>query len=132
MHLYTITRGIKHDVDRFINDLQAQYFPYKIPKGKMKGEYNVQFSVRPIQLWEFVMPKESLGEAMNMIWDSQEHLVVDRFQKRLMVLRKMLGAKKFPDLNQNLPKRIIYKNNVGVYPIGIKEDNMNEHDAEAL
>lgn len=33
MHLYAITRGIKHDVDRFITELQGKYVPMDV-----KGE----------------------------------------------------------------------------------------------
>jgi hypothetical protein len=29
MHLYVATKGIKHDVDQFITELQGKYLPFK-------------------------------------------------------------------------------------------------------
>ena len=119
MHLYLLTRGIKHDVDRFINDLQAQYFPM---------DYNgspifAQLGVRPVQLLEIIFPKEHLQCVMNTLWDgaiSARH----EFKMPLSILRRTLKLKKIPELDTTVLKRIVYKTNVGIHPIGIKEDEV--------
>ena len=128
MHFYALVRGIKHDVDRYINDLQAQYFPYEVPH-QPKGY--VQLAVRPIQLFEFVFPKDSLQEVLMTIspdihqwhvgnppqWKSQD--------KYIWALRKMLKAKEIPVIDPKTPRRLIYNFNVHVQPIGIKDDEIN-------
>lgn len=115
MHLYLMTRGIKHCVDWFIRDLQAQYFPYGEP-----GNY-VQLSVRPVQLWEVVFPKEAFNEVCGTILNSTENR--KDIGLPMAALRKALGAKKLPKLDfTKLPKRLIYKDFVATYPIGYRPD----------
>lgn len=126
MHLYLITRGIKHDVDRFINDLQAQYYPFK---SKSKENLHVQLAVRPMQLWELVMPEDQLPSVQKMIFDKNTS-IRKLHEVKLAVFRKMLGAKKIPKFDEKLPTRIIYKENIGLYPIGIKKDHYNEDHEE--
>ena len=89
MHLYAMTRGIKKDVDDYITQLQGKYFPYKL-KG-IQGEQTtaLQLSVRPIQLWEFVFPKESLKMAVGTICNGSLK-TEDWRQKFLNGLRIML------------------------------------------
>ena len=41
------------------------------------------------------------------------------------MIRKALGIKKMPKLIPGL-RRIVYKDNVAIYPIGIKEDKITE------
>ena len=120
MHLYIMTRGIKHEVDRFINDLQAQYYPYRVGKKK----HYVQLGVRPIQLWEIVTPKESMPEVMATIGIDGKNKY--RFSPQRTMLRKLLHCKKLPKLDPKTLKRIVYKDNVGVYPIGVKADEETE------
>lgn len=121
-----MTRGIKHDTDRLINDLQAQYFDYT---HKEKGKMLVQMAVRPINLYELVFPKEHLGVVMQTLWrDSEDPLPKHAtfLQKmRLEVMRKALMAKKCPDKEfwKDSMFRPLYKSNVQCYPIGIKEDD---------
>lgn len=122
-----MTRGIKHEVDRLINDLQAQYFPYKIPKGEKAGDYYVQLSVRPVQLWELAMPENHLQTVMHTLWDGQNK-VLDKYKMGLGMIRKMLGVQKIPKFDDKIPKRIVYKDNVAIYPIGIKEDVIDPQD----
>ena len=110
-----MTRGIKHDVDRFVNDMQAQYFPY----GKT-GIW-AQLSMRPIQLWEIVFPEEQLPVLVKTIGCDAE--VTPGMSKYLALLRKPLKAKKLPKMDlKDTPWRPLYKENVAMYPIGIKED----------
>jgi len=117
MHLYCLTRGIKHDVDRFINDLQAQYF--NMPNYK-KGNI-VQLGVRPVQFWEIVFPKEALDQVLpTVIHGGHKFNVWEEFlMKRL---RAMLKAKKIPVFDANAPRRMVYHQNVECTGIGIKDD----------
>ena len=113
MHLYFLTRGIKKNVDNFINDMSAQYFPTGLP-----GNMWVQLSMRPIQLWECVMPEANLHDVLATLKpnDEQEHRkIIEKF-------RFLLGAKKVPELNPKANPRMVFKNDVAIYPIGIKED----------
>ena len=124
MHLYITTRGIKHDVDRFINDLQAQYFEYPHPEQDKKPLW-VQLGVRPIQFWELVLPKESMPSLMKTLWGTnpEPH---PKFKYQLGIIRRLLGAQKLPTFDEKLLTRIIYKNNVAIYPIGVKDDAVIE------
>jgi len=126
MHLYMMTRGIKSVVDNYISDLQAQYYKYG-DKGML------QLSVRPIQLWEVVFPQESLKEVLQTVLP-YENLqpgsnwkVTDWRSKYLAGLRFALGAQKIPEMDLTDHKNILRplrKDNITVYPIGIKPDNL--------
>ena len=108
MHLYTLTRGIKHCVDQYVNDCQAQFFKY--------GAGMLQLSMRPIQLWEIVFPQEHLKEVLGTVCNGDYN---KKYEKLWKAMRLMLGAKKLPKFDyKKLPKRIIRKENVAVYPIG--------------
>lgn len=123
MHLFILTRGIKHEVDRLINDLQAQYFPFKY-NGQ---EINLQLSVRPIQLWELIMPEDQLPIVQNTLWQNEPVDFVKNieFSRKLLLagIRTSLGANIMPDLKKELGRRMIYNQNVAIYPIGIKQDD---------
>lgn len=126
MHLYVMTRGIKHDSERMMTELASQYVPYKF-----NGEDGViQVSVRPIQLWEIVMPKEQLPVIMRSIWEQEPLPIHTNFMQklRLDVMRKALMAKPVPKFEtyKDSPYKPFYKSNVACYPIGIKEDKEHE------
>ena len=133
MHLYCFTRGIKHEVDQFINDLQAQYFKFTAP-GKEFALVNgnqvnaVQLGVRPIQFWELVFPKESLNDVMATVMMGEGQREFSKKQEILMkTLRATLGASKIPALEPGIA-RIVRKKNMEVCPVGIKEDGTREED----
>lgn len=131
MHLYIVTRGIKHDVDRFISDLQAQYFPY-YPKDMAippQPQSWIQLSVRPVQFHELVFPETALPAVMKMIGMCKqpdgkigEHKFMNKY---FTTIRKIMKLKKIPDLDlSNVPQRLLYQQNTAVYPIGIKDDDV--------
>jgi len=124
MHLYCLTRGIKHDVDNFINQLTGQYFPYTYDPSLQKAAY-VQFAVRPIQLWEFVFPEPCLQEVMQTIKPDTEY---PKDEKMMFMLRKMLNASKIPSIDPKILGRPIYKNNIDITMIGTKKDYYVEKD----
>ena len=119
-----ITRGIKHEVDRFVNDMQAQYFPYEWNGQKMA----VQLAMRPIQLWEVVFPEDQLQNVMATVETGELPKQWKSKQKYLSVLRKVLGAKKLPKLDPNAMKRLVYKTNIQTALIGYREDAKADKD----
>ena len=134
MHLYIATRGIKHDVDRFVNDMQAQYLRDPTRDTK-EGPAWIQLAMRPIQLWEIVFPKESLQLVLKTIWRDDEDAGSRRKtfgSLKTAMLRKALRAKPIPKLDPKELRRIVYNpSTVSCYPIGIKEDKEVD-DQEAL
>ena len=127
MHLYCITRGIKQDVDRFISNLEAQYFPYnvRLPGSDEIQKAAVQLSMRPIQLWEIVFPKEHLDEVRTLMKGVES---IERLNRPIeeAMLRKAVGAKKLPKTYTPVPGRIIHKQNVEIKEIGYKEDEIKD------
>ncbi len=121
MHLYFMTRGIKKEVDHFVNDMSAQYFPYKMG-GKM---YHTQLAMRPIQLWEVVFPETAMNEVLKTTFTTNP---VDRkeFGLGLGMVRKMLKVEPVPKFDENAMGRIVNKNFVAIYPIGIKRDEKHK------
>jgi len=118
-----ITRGIKHDVDRYISDLQAQYFPFPNIQGPGTSGF-VQLGIRPVQLWEVVFPKESKEEVIKTL--STGPPVDDWRKKYFDLLRISMGLTKLPEVDLTGPMRILYKNNVAAYLLGTKEDKSFE------
>lgn len=116
-----MTRGIKQNTDQFIRDLQAQYYTY----GDKGRERWVQLAVRPIELWELAFPKEHLNEIVATTCSQTSIPWSQDKGKGFLVetMRLLLGAKKIPDFDiTKQPRRIVMRDCVGTYPIGIKED----------
>jgi len=124
MHLYLISRGIKHDVDRFITELQGKYLPFKYPDkdGNMK-DVMVQVGVRPIQLWEVVFPEEHKDMMLNTLFQSNPQGATQhkKHNKFIFAIRKILGVDPIPEYkkDQVMP---IYLRNTELSAIGIKKD----------
>src|SRR3990167_7159164 len=112
MHVYILCRGIKHQFDRFINELSAKYLPYEIKEdgtaGLKKGKYVAQVHVRPIQLFEVVFPEECKDLMLNTLLNGgngeTQH---KKHQKFIFMLRKILGVEKIPE----------YDKTVGIIPV---------------
>ena len=122
-----ITRGIKHKVDKFINELSAKYLPYTMAKSSVEGKDQkglVQTAVRPIQLWEVVFPEEHLEIMQNTLfreWGAKpQH---KRHGKFITMIRKVLGVKKLPPYEYDAAK-VLPVDDAGVERTGIgyKED----------
>lgn len=128
MQLITLSRGIKQNVDRAINDLQAQYFLMN-NNGK---QMHTQLQVRPIQIWEFVFPKEHLNTVLSTISyrDNKDYC---GFNRKFDMLRRMMKLKKIPDIDyEKEPRRAIFNQHIGWHHIGYKEDTFNEQGTELL
>ena len=140
MHLYMITRGIKHDVDRFIQELAAKYLPYKVMSGAAglpAGEYMLQTSVRPIQMWEIAFPKEHLDLMLGTFThpDCEQAKLTQhpkKHQKWLALIRKALGVKPIPKEWENKGTMPLYRKNTECALIGIKDDYDFKDGTEAI
>ena len=136
MHLFLIVRGIKKEFDDLINHLQTQYFPLlrtDVETGK-SHEVMVQGALRPIQLFEYVFPKESLPVVLTSLqlndgakgyWGEKKGA---KAKWGLPFLRKVLGCKPMPNIPATDKIKIISRKGVGIEPIGIKEDGEIELD----
>lgn len=144
MHVYMITRGIKHQVDRFISELSAKYLKWRgMAEGDTeKKDYVVQVAVRPIQLYEVVFPREFRDHMLTTLLPNPadfgrngfaEHQ--KKYKKFIWPLRKLLGAKPIPKDAQHLgPSGMIPLERSGVQCIvvGLKDDEVNEQTGERL
>ena len=122
-----MTQGIKPCVDAMVNDLQAQFFEWamKDKKGKSLKSEVVQGALRPVQLWMYVFPEESLDEVLNTMGiKGQGKNGYKEFNAKATMLRKLMKAEKVPEPNKNVPGRIIRKAGVGIVPIGIRKDEI--------
>jgi len=125
MHLYVLTRGQIDHMRNFINDLSAINLPFGAV-GADGIRHFLQFSVRPIQLWEMCMAKEHLNLILNTISPNFNNIIgKQREVKMLEKLRFCFKAKKIPPLDLKGQQRFIVRNTgTGIYPFGIKEDKI--------
>ena len=134
MHAYAITRGVKMWVDNYITQLQGKYFPFEVKKGAAglpKGKAMLQMQVRPVQLWEFVFPKEQKDIALATIFGKDGITQHKKHRKYIKWLAKILGIKPFPKYD-NTKAHMVDRSNVEVIGVGIKEDYNFEDGTEAL
>ena len=142
-HIVFLSRGIKHDVDRMVKQLESLHLPMKAKDREGKPiEYIVQNHLQPIQLWSLVIPKEHTDvmcrtlQLQNQIGftlpkELKEYATPKR-KFSLAVLRKALGLKPVPEWKPEGMRFPIWKNNIHNVGIGVKEDYDNEYGNEAL
>lgn len=130
MHLYVVVRGDIWRMRRFLNELSAQYFPYKYAKDKPPGR--LQLAVRPIQLVEICFAEEEYRNVMETIWPFEKWKGAEIYQK---FFTKLLGLKpirkrdkKRFEFNHRVPTRW----DVGILPIGIRKDKRDKDGIEKL
>jgi len=131
MHLYLIARGSKDRLDRWVNDCLARYYPIKTgfigDDGKKQGtptdQFKLQLSMRPIQLYEVVFPKDSLNDVVAALQPYGGYGIKRGW---LNALRKLLKLKPIP---QGIPRTFdLNREFVDICGIGIKEDKMKENN----
>ena len=147
MHLILMTRGIIGKMEEWTALLRAQRFPWKIKDLKTNKEElkMLQGALRPIQLWEYVFPKESLNDVLGAMDIKGEKLrpevnapawMLRKFMKLEPIpkedKRTVTGYRPFGELNKEkmpvIPICDLRTKGVAVYPIGIKQDKtMNHH-----
>lgn len=145
MHIYFATKGIKFEVDEFINQLSAKFLPWKWRKDKDSPlqDATLQLSVRPIQLWEVGFPKEHYdlvattifgkgGQEMGLTGNDGEKVV-----KHTWLNKFLWGIRKALHLNPVYPYKEdfimpVRKNFIQTIPIGTKEDYMLPEGYEGI
>lgn len=107
-------------LNRYVNDLLAQYYMFDHNKDVQKGL--LQFGVRPIQLYELVFPEEHLKDVLEMIMPRQGGKGEKLFK---MAFNKMLGAENIDHMIKDLKptnKRYLYGEHVDKLLIGVRGD----------
>jgi len=143
MQVYFITRGVKHQSDLFITQLQGKYLKtkQKLAGDKEPKDYMVQVGVRPVQLWEVAFPKEHKDLMLTTLFgrgtcdilgnDGKKPCEHKWLKKLVGLLRVTLGLKKFPEYDKKefLP---LSKDNVQVIGIGVKDDYTTPDGCEGI
>lgn len=138
MHLYVLARGIKPHLDKWQNDLLAQWVPMH-QNGKPKVEQGmpvyIQLAVRPIQLFEIVFPEEEVDAVMGLCgagsYMLDEHPSLNFGVK---TLRKVMGLETppIPSVKHPLMQPHPLFKSVDITPIGLKKDKFNAEGVEQL
>jgi len=152
MELYALVAGQMDSMNRWQQDLNAQWLPVykngkKIPMKHSKtgkvlkdSNGNVMYAQRrllvaPVQLFKIAFAKEELNNVLAMV--CPQDYMTKRYKGLgwgTKLIRSKLGLKECP-----IPKLVnpfLQPNQmdkaVGIMPIGIKEDMINEHGEEMI
>jgi hypothetical protein len=127
MHAVFMMYGIRQDVELMRNCMSSQF--YKMPLvNKDTGEKReiwVQGALRvgAFGIDEYVFPKEYKDLVLTTLQfkPKQNELPYNLGKTRALFLRKLLNCKSIPNFSTD--KQLIwYKDNVAIFPIGIRED----------
>lgn len=144
MQLYFITRGKTNEVDEFVDWLKTRHLPMKIrnPANNTETTGFLECQLRPIQLWEFVFPKENLDIVLNSLKlpsGNMSHVVNGKptfnIDAKLWALRKLLQAqpivKPAPKIDaatgKEIPPDVLFLpydriKDLNIVGVGIRED----------
>src|SRR3990167_3267517 len=129
-------RGIKHDADRFINELSSQYLPYTgiDPKtGIIRNDLVLQVRVCPIQLFDISFPEPQSEKMAATLFRGGGEPINEHHKLLMWGARKAMGMQpienefikaaltKYPE--QPIPS---YMQNIEIWPIGMKKDWIQE------
>ena len=128
MHMYVVARGATMWLDRWINDLQSKYMPFRYKPDEPAGA--LQLTVRPVQLLEIIFPEEHYRQVLSWVTPYD-----DRKSKMQFIMRKLLGADKITE--EVPPSQDIYNNFKGcrwvsVMGIGTKKDKRGANGIEKI
>lgn len=135
MHLYFVTRGPKYIRDHWVSHMQAQpfYWNRKNLKTGKDEKMLVQGNLKPIELWEYVIPEEHINEVSHYLGfdPNGKHCHKKQLEPLAMAMRKLLKLKKVPKWNDNelavMPRLLNgARSGFSIYPIGIKKDLVKE------
>jgi len=132
MELYFAATGVKHELEYFEKQMQFQHFllPFKDKDGK-EWKQPIYGILAPMNLYRFVFPKEYLNEVIKMLEFDDEGVAQNykKYDKRALIMRKILKAKPLPkEIPKNTKMRLFKRGNVGLIPIGFREDEPNYKD----
>lgn len=123
MHIAFIARGIKNAQEHLFMDMQAQKYPLVVTKADgTKQEVLVQGALRPIQLYEYVFPKEHLDVVYNSL---KPEMYPNTMKMKALVnsLRMSMGFQKPPKYEASGAHLAWVNKDISIIPIGIKEDS---------
>lgn len=119
MHTYLTARGMPDYINRWENDCLARYIPYEYEKGKTG---RLQFSLRPVRVYDLVYPEAMYDDAMSMVKPNNDD---NRLNIGMGFLRKFMKAQKAKPYNHD-PSKWIPRGNVTVNCIGTKKDEWKD------
>lgn len=135
------TRGPQFLKETFIGFLQSQMWPFERTDLKTgeKQKLFVQGVLRPIELWEYIVPEQCLDDVMNNLTEVREDGTISngdwnskKGQLMLKFLRVALGAKKLPKIKKmpvsRIPPQIF--THFGPSIIGWKKDDTKDFHFE--
>jgi len=136
MEVFFITRGKTNEVDEWRKWMSTRHLPLKIkhPSKPEKDETAlVECQLRPIQLWGFTFPRENLDIVLNTLklpshnpfYKTAPDKPTVKINKKLWVLRKLLGAEKIPEPKTEKGAMFLPYNrieNLNIIGIGLKDD----------
>lgn len=130
MHLYFLTRGEMHFTDIWASSMRSQIFKWprkNLTTGKMEEHY-VQGALKPIQLWEYVMPEGLVPEVLESLkipsgGKNQGH---DNYMKWIAKgFRAGLKLEPIPKFPAQKTIRLIPRQGLSIYCLGTKKDDVN-------
>ena len=101
MELYFLTRGKTNEIDEWVDWMKTRHLPFPIKRADgtiVNGAMECQ--LRPIQLWSFVFPRDSLDVVLNtMKLPVEGNPFVNGYNinPKVWALRKMLGCQPIPE-----------------------------------
>lgn len=145
MHLVLLTRGHARQIAEWKAHLLAQRFPWKRRNLKTGKEelHEVQGALRPIQIWEYIFPEESLDDVLTSM-KINKPIERPEIKKIAWLMRKMLGLQNIPVMKDfkatgyiptgtlnggkmpALPVHSMFIDGVATYPLGIKRDERKD------
>jgi len=139
MELYCAVGGQMDSLNRWQQDLNAQFLPVYDKDGKHKivdglPQYR-RLLVAPIQLFKVCFAKEELNNVLAMVapgdYITKRYSVLD---KGIKFVKRILGLKSIPEVKHYNP--FLQPNQVDkavfVIPIGLKEDARNNLGEELI
>lgn len=101
MQIYLMTRGKDSEIAQWAKWMATRHMPLKMtkPDGTVI-EPLMECLLRPIQLWEFVCPKEYLDIVTNsfgLYRTGNPFMSGYNINPKMFALRKLLGAKEIPE-----------------------------------
>jgi len=130
---------MKHERDRFVEQLANMYMPMKLKNEKgEEANVAVQALLQPVELWSFVFPEENLDTVLRTLNPTTDGIGIKSSMsspKRglaLSALRKGLGLKKIPKWKKDGRTYPLHKDNMQIVAIGIKEDYKDKNGTECL
>jgi hypothetical protein len=132
MEAYFLASGVKHELDLFESIMQSQVFDLPFKKDGKDYKQPYYGILAPLRFYKFVFPKEYLAQNMKMLGLSKGGNYYDKmFNVQGMALRKILKAKRFPEIPKNTPERFFPKQlHVAIKGIGYKEDKEIAYEME--